>query len=163
MKKSISGYYWLNVADEKIPFGGIIEQTRFVDLHIYDDYHIAYLSKYYLSDDPISSMNDEEAANHMMEGIKTINPEFEYSDIVDKYLYKTTTAAIHTEIGFRKNIIDVNTSVSGLYIGNMMHVFPDERSINNAIVVASKACQQMNIDTSYVPHGKSLSGKIGFS
>ena len=40
----MTNYYWLNIADEKLSFGGIIEQTNFIRPSFYNNNHIVYLS-----------------------------------------------------------------------------------------------------------------------
>ena len=44
----------------------------------------------------------------------------------------------------------------------MMHLYPDERSINNSIRVATNACKKMGINTENIPGGISNSGRVGF-
>jgi len=45
----------------------------------------------------------------------------------------------------------------------MAHVYPDERSVNNSIRVAAEAVKTLGYDSSAVPLGRSLSGRIGFA
>ena len=47
MKKNFSDIYWMNIADSKALFGGIIEHTNLVDKKNYKNEHIIYLSKYF--------------------------------------------------------------------------------------------------------------------
>ena len=44
-------------------------------------------------------------------------------------------------------------------MANMMHIYPDERSVNNSIRLAAESCTVMGVDTSFVPHGSSMSAK----
>ena len=44
--KSFSPFYWLNIGDNDIPFGGIIEHTNFIDKSNYNNNHILYISNY---------------------------------------------------------------------------------------------------------------------
>jgi hypothetical protein len=48
-----------------------------------------------------------------------------------------------------------------MWLANMVHIYPDERSVNNAIRVSAEACRVMGMKTSFIPEGRSLSGKIG--
>jgi hypothetical protein len=45
----------------------------------------------------------------------------------------------------------------------MMHVYPDERSVNNSIRLASEACKVMGIESDFIPKGSSMSALIGFN
>jgi protoporphyrinogen oxidase len=60
LKKPLSQTYWLNVADSGYPFGGIIEHTNFISSEVYNNKHIAYLSRYYSSKEPIATQSNEE-------------------------------------------------------------------------------------------------------
>ena len=44
----------------------------------------------------------------------------------------------------------------------MMHIYPDERSINNSIRVSANACRSMGMKKVAVPTNQSLSAQIGF-
>jgi hypothetical protein len=54
------------------------------------------------------------------------------------------------------------TPVEDVYVANMAHIYPDERSTNNSIRIAAEACKTMGLPIPEVPYGSSLSGKIGF-
>ena len=54
-------------------------------------------------------------------------------------------------------------TIDNLYIANMMHVYPDERSVNNSIRLAAEACSVMGINSKFVPKGSSISAIIGFN
>jgi hypothetical protein len=49
-----------------------------------------------------------------------------------------------------------------MYLANMAHVYPDERSTNNSIKIAMEALKMMNIDSYRTEKTNSLSAQIGF-
>ncbi len=163
LKQSITDTYWLNVADKNAPFGGIIEHTNLIGPEHYNGNHLAYLSKYFDEDEPIAKMSDEEIEAKMTAWLPNINPNFKPDWINKVHVFKTKTAATVCSLEFSRKVVNAKTPVKGLYIANMMHIYPDERSVNNSIRVAAEACQAMGIDSTFVPKGASLSGQIGFS
>ncbi|MFC1671125.1 FAD-dependent oxidoreductase [Spirochaetota bacterium] len=162
LKNKLSNIYWLNIADEGYPFGGIIEHTNFINPGEYNGLHISYLSRYYSKKEALSNMNNSEIEEIMMKGIKRIYPDFKLSDVLDLYMYKTDTAATLCDLNFSGKVPKCKTPIGNMYIASMPHVYPDERSCNNSIRVAAEACRVMGMDSSFVPYGSSLSGKIGF-
>lgn len=162
LKKKITNYYWLNIADEKLSFGGIIEQTNFIRPSFYNNNHIVYLSKYFNLRNNLAKKNKKEIFNVMIKDLKKVVPTFSEANLKKYFLFRTYHAAVLNDLNFSKKIINCNTAIKNLYIANMMHIYPDERSINNSIRVAANACQDMDINSKFVPTSISLAGKIGF-
>jgi protoporphyrinogen oxidase len=161
MDRPLSDIYWLNVADEGFPFGGIIEHTNFVPAAAYAGRHIAYLSRYYTADEPLASMDEAGIKSLMLSGVKRIFPSFSESHLHAVHVFRSRTAAQVCDLGFSEKVPACKTPIQGLFIGNMSHVYPDERSVNNSIRVAAAACEQMGLQHK-VPQNASLSGNIGF-
>ena len=98
----------------------------------------------------------------MLDYVSKVFPEFDDSTIKDVFVFRTHSAATVCDLNFSKKIPDCKTDINNMFIANMSHVYPDERSTNNSIRVAAEACRVMGIKSDYVPENKSLSGKIGF-
>lgn len=161
LDRRFSNFYWLNIADKGFPFGGIIEHTNMISPDEYNGSHIVYLSKYFVQDDPLASASTAEIKSIMLEPLKRINRDFEYSWIKNVYVFRTLTAATVCGLNFSRKVPKCESPVKNLYLANISHVYPDERSCNNSIRVAAKACATLGIDSSIVLQGNSLSGSIG--
>lgn len=162
LKKSFSHIYWMNVADEGYPFGGIIEHTNMIPKEDYNGSHILYLSRYFAMSEDIARMSEEEIKKVMIPPLKKINPDFSEDWIKKVHVFKTNTAATVCDLNFSDKVPACKTEYENFYVANMTHIYPDERSTNNSIRVAAEACKSMGMDMSEVPYGASLSGKIGF-
>ena len=162
LKKSFSRVYWMNVADPGFPFGGIIEHTNFIPKEEYNGSHILYLSRYFAMSEDLATMTDEQIKEKMIPPLKKINPEFSEDWFKNVFVFKTKTAATVCDIGFSEKVPHCKAELKNLYIANMAHIYPDERSTNNSIRVAAEACKVMEINADQVPYGASLSGQIGF-
>ena len=53
LNKALTDKYWLNIADPGYAFGGVIEQTNFVDPIQYNGSHIVYLSRYFSDEEAV--------------------------------------------------------------------------------------------------------------
>ena len=159
--RPFSHIYWLNIADSGFPFGGIIEHTNFISPDEYNGSHILYLSRYFARSDHLASTSKNEILHEMIEPLKRINPDFNESWIKNTYVFRTNMAATVCGINFSEVVPNCKTPINNLYLVNMSHIYPDERSCNNSIRIAAQACKKIGIDSSMVPHGPSLSGQIG--
>ena len=161
MDRPFSNIYWLNIADPGFPFGGIIEHTNFISPEEYNGSHIIYLSRYFAQSDHIASASKNEILDQMIAPLKRINPQFNESWIKNIYVFRTNTAATVCGLNFSEFVPNCETPVKNMYVVNMSHIYPDERSCNNAIRIAAQASKKMGIDSSMVPFRSSLSGQIG--
>lgn len=162
MNTKLSDIYWLNVAEKGFPFGGVIEQTNFISPNYYNGKHIAYLSRYFAKNEEIAEMDESSIKALMIPYLKKIYPEFTEQQIEEIYVFKTNTAATVCDLNFSKKVPPCKTSINSLYIANMNHIYPDERSTNNSIRVAAEACNSMGFSKIQVPKNASLSAQIGF-
>lgn len=162
LDRPLSDIYWLNIADDGFPFGGIIEHTNFISAEKYSGSHIAYLSRYFGMDEEIAQMSLEEVKEFMLRFLPQIYPEFKKEWIKNVYVFKTNTAATVCDLNFSKKIPSSKTPLENMYMANMSHIYPDERSTNNSIRIAAETCKLMGMDISFLPKSNSLSGKIGF-
>ena len=163
MTKPLSHIYWLNIAEKGFPFGGVIEHTNFIGPENYGGKHIAYLSRYFAHSEEIAHMTNEQISQSMISRLGDIYPSFSQEDIITSHVFKTNTAATVCDLNFSQKVPNCQSEIENLFLSNMSHIYPDERSTNNSVRIAAEACRTMGMDTSYVPRNNSLSGKIGFS
>jgi protoporphyrinogen oxidase len=160
--KPLSNIYWLNVADKGFDFGGIIEHTNFIDSAQYNGSHIAYLSRYFAMEEKIAGMNNEEIKDLMISQLHKIYPDFTLDRVKQVHVFRTQTAATVCDLHFSKKVPDCKTPVSNLFVANMAHVYPDERSTNNSIKIAMEALRSMGMQPDVTEKTNSLSAQIGF-
>lgn len=161
LTESLSDIYWLNVAEKNLSFGGVIEHTNLMTTDHYNGSHIVYLSRYFSPQEEDAQMTGEQIKEVMFSDLKKIHPKLTQSMIINTYLFKTNAAATVCDLNFSQKVPACKTPIDNLYTVNMAHIYPDERSCNNSIRTAARACKVMGIDTSYVPNGPSLAGLIG--
>lgn len=163
LDRPLSHIYWLNVADPGFPFGGVIEHTNFISPDKYNGSHIVYLSRYFAKSDAIAVASKREILELMISQLNRINPQFNRSWVRNAYVFSSKSAATVCGLNFSGMVPDCSTPVNDLFIVNMSHIYPDERSCNNAVRIAAQACKLIGVDSSMVPHGTSLSGQIGMN
>ncbi len=163
LKKPANNLYWVNVADETLPFGGVIEHTNLVDSKEYKNTHIVYLSKYFNIKDKFWKLTSDEIKQQMLNGFFKMFPEYKKKDVLDVKNFKALTAATYCHTNFSKIVPKYKSPIKNVFVASMAHIYPDERSCNNSIRVAAYACSEMGMDTTFVPKGITLSGRIGLN
>jgi protoporphyrinogen oxidase len=162
MTAPLGDVYWLNVADAGFPFGGVIEQTNMIPAEEYGGLHIAYLSRYVTKDEPLWKMTDAQVEEVTVAALRRIYPEFGADRLTNVHVFRTATAATVCDLNFSQKVPACRTQVERMYVANMCHIYPDERSVNNSIRVAAEACRVLGSLVDDVPRGSSLSAQIGF-
>lgn len=156
--RALSNTYWMNVADESFPFGGIIEHTNLVSPQNFGGRHVTYLSRYFPLDNPLAKMPEEKIIAEFLPGLKKIYPTLQGDEILRVRCFRTLTAAPVNELNFSQKLPRYQSPLPGLSVASMPQLYPDERSCNNCVRLAAGALKQMGYDTSAIPQGPSLAG-----
>jgi protoporphyrinogen oxidase len=133
LKRSLSHIYWMNIADDEIPFIAAIEHTNFIEKERYGGNHIVYLSNYLHPDHPYFKMEIDEIEREYLPHLTKINPEFSPDWIADRWLFKGPYAQPVVTIGYRERIPEHRTPVPGLYLATMSQIYPEDRGQNYSI------------------------------
>jgi protoporphyrinogen oxidase len=141
LDRSLTPYYWLNIADPEIPFGGLIEHTNFIPAERYGGRRILYISKYMMPDDPLYQMSRQQLLQHYLPGLRRINPELDPSWVLDSHLFRADYAQPVVTVGYRRLIPDFRTPVPGLYLTSMGQIYPEDRGQNYAIAYGDKVAR----------------------
>ncbi|MDM9384505.1 NAD(P)/FAD-dependent oxidoreductase [Chlorogloeopsis sp. ULAP01] len=143
-QKPLSATYWMNVADPGFEFGGVIEQTNFIPPEEYQGFHLTYLSRYTTLQNPIFYKSNSEIATLFKAQLQSIFPDLDNRGIQEIKIFRTRTAATVCDLNFSQKVPAYQTPVPNLYVANMAHVYPDERSVNNSIKVAFEVDAVLN-------------------
>lgn len=161
LRERLGKIFWMNVTDSDQPFGGIIEHTNLVSPSNYHGRSVVYLSRYLDSDHPLWNQSDEELiakAIHQLSVVYTreVEPLREAS-----WVYRAKHASPCFINGFDKKVPKFASPIPELFVANMPQVYPDERSANNCVRLASQVVTAMGFDVREVPRGISLAGDCG--
>lgn len=131
--KSFSPFYWLNIGDNDIPFGGIIEHTNFIDKSNYDNNHILYISNYMTEDNKLYNVSKEELLKEYMKSLTKINKEFTMENIKDYYVFDEKYAQPIIECNYSEYIMNDKLEKEKIYLCTMPQIYPEDRGMNYAI------------------------------
>ncbi|MBV4523858.1 NAD(P)/FAD-dependent oxidoreductase [Pseudomonas sp. SWRI74] len=133
LKHSLSDTYWLNVNDPGFPFVGVIEHTNFDTPENYKGTHIAYLSRYLATEDPVWGYSDEQYLEFALSHLKRMFPNFEKDWVVDFKVWRSEYAQPVTERDYSQYVPDASTPFENALISTMAQIYPEDRGTNYAI------------------------------
>ena len=133
LKHSLSNTYWLNVNDPGFPFVGVIEHTNFDTPENYKGTHIAYLSRYLATEDPVWEYSDEQYLEFALTHLKRMFPKFEKDWVVDYKVWRSEYAQPVTERNYSEYVPDASTPFDNALISTMAQIYPEDRGTNYAI------------------------------
>jgi len=141
MDHSLTPYYWLNIADPKMPFGGLIEHTNYIPRERYGGRHILYISNYLLPDNPLLHSSKAEVLGLYLPALQRINPNFDPGWITASHHFRADYAQPIVLPGYRRLIPPMRTTVPGLYLCTMAQIYPEDRGQNYAVLYGERAAE----------------------
>ena len=146
LPKPFTPYYWLNIGDSSMPFGGIIEQTNFLPPSLYGGRHVVYISNYVLPDDPKWRMRDDELWKIYLPALQKVNPSFDPSTILAREINRAEYAQPIVGADYSKILPEIRTPVPGLYSAAMAQIYPEDRGQNYAVKLGREAAETIVAD-----------------
>jgi protoporphyrinogen oxidase len=148
LEHSLTPYYWLNIADSDMPFGGLIEHTNYIPRERYGGRHILYISNYLFPDHPLYSASKKTVLTEYLPKLKVINPSFDPSWILASHHFRAEYAQPVVTVGYRDQIPAMKTPVAGMYLCSMAQIFPEDRGQNYAIAYGERVARAVLADIS---------------
>jgi protoporphyrinogen oxidase len=133
LDRSLTPYYWLNVADVEMPFGGLIEHTNLVPSERYGGRHVLYISSYVFTSDPLFYMPRTRLLDLYYPALARINPAFDPGWVLAAHHFRASSAQPVVTCGYRDLIPGHRSSVPGLYLASMAQVYPEDRGQSYAV------------------------------
>ncbi|MEA3492769.1 MAG: NAD(P)/FAD-dependent oxidoreductase [Candidatus Margulisiibacteriota bacterium] len=131
----VTNYYWTNIGDNNLPFCVMVEQTNAFDDSGYGGYRVVYLSSYVGHEGPEWKMSDQEIYRRYLEGLKTINPEFEDKNLSGYSVFRAKYAQPIPTLGYSKKIPSFHIA-KDLFLVSNTQIYPQDRGINASIRLA---------------------------
>ena len=141
--KSFSPFYWLNIGDNDIPFGGIIEHTNFIDKSNYNNNHILYISNYMTEDNKLYNVSEKDMLNEYMKYLTQINKNFTMEDIKEYHVFDEKYAQPIIECNYSEYIMQDKLKNEKIYLVTMPQIYPEDRGMNYAIKMGNNVVEEI--------------------
>ena len=133
MDRPFTDKYWLNIADQNMPFVALIEHTNLIDRRLYGGKHILYISNYPSRGSELYLKSPEELMDLFVPHLQKINPEFDPSHVVEYHYHRVDGAQPIVGVNYGLNIPDHRTPYRGLYLANTTQIYPEDRGTNYSV------------------------------
>ncbi len=151
LKKPFSPFYWLNIGEVGIPFGGLIEHTNLLDKSLYNNKNVLYISNYLYKTSKLYGMSSEQLLQEYVPHLKKINPQFDESWVEGVYTFRDEYAQPIIKCGYSKMKPEFETTVKGLYTAGMCNIYPEDRGVNYAVRDGREVAELVGNDALVVP------------
>jgi protoporphyrinogen oxidase len=132
-------FYWLNVADDGLPFIGLIEHTNFIEPERYGGRRFLYVANYLAADDRLLSLSRDELLAEYTPGLRRVNPEFSADWVVRSWLFREPAAQPVVTTGYVHGIPPLRTPVPRLILANTTQIYPEDRGTNYSVRLGDQA------------------------
>lgn len=164
LDRPLTGYWTLNITDDRIPFTGIIETTSYIDPAHVGGHHLVYLPKYTWPGSEWQTKTDAEIETIWLDSLTRMFPDFDPHTVRYFLVHRERYVEPLHRIGDLGAIPPVETPVHNLYLATTAQIYPaltnGESVSRHAEQVASQVSQALHrpsIQTQYqVPESEPL-------
>jgi protoporphyrinogen oxidase len=143
LDRDFSGYYWTNIADERLPFVGLVEHTRLVDPARYDGRRFLYVANYLAAGDPLLELDADALLEHYEPGLRLINPAYDRSWIRARWRHAEPAAQPIVTVGYPERMPALATGIPRLVLANTTQIYPEDRGTNYSVSLGERAAVEL--------------------
>lgn len=146
LDRPLTDIYWLNIADDDMPFTGIIEHTNFIDPGVYGGRRFVYLSKYLEPDHPYYALEQDRLIAEYVPHLKKVNSNFDESWIKNTWVFRERAAQPIIPLRYSEMIPPHRTPLQGLYLANTTQIYPEDRGTNYSVRLGNDIAKLVHDD-----------------
>lgn len=124
LDRPLTGYWTLNLTDDRIPFTGVIETTAYIDPQYVGGHHLVYLPKYTLPESPWQQMSDDEIKGVWLEQLETMFPQFDRGWIHSFLVHRERYVEPLHPLNGTHMIPSIKTPFDNVYLATTMQIYP---------------------------------------
>lgn len=138
LRRPLSPYYTLYLADDTLPFTAVIESTNLIDPQHVGDTYLVYLPKYLDPASELFTLPDERVRAWFLEHLRRVYPDLRDDDIIAAPVFRAPHVEPLHPLGSFGTVPPTRTPVQGLWIGSTKHFYP---RLNNGDAVCHLGAQ----------------------
>jgi len=133
LERPLTQHFWVNIADRRYPFVGLIEHSNFVGTENTGGRVFTHVTNYLPADHELIGLDAEQLLDRYAEGLRMLNPSYERSWVRQAWVFREPAGQPIVGVGYRDLIPPRHTPVRRLQLVNTTQVYPQDRGINFAI------------------------------
>jgi len=142
LDRPLTGFWTLNITDDRVPFTGVIETTTYIDPQFVGGHHLVYLPKYTLPGSPWQKKSDEEIREIWLQHLESMFPHFNRRWVRDFRVHRELYVEPLHGLNSTHLIPGVKTPVENLYLATTAQIYP---ALTNSESVTRHARQTAQI------------------
>jgi len=139
LDRQFTPFYWTNIADDDLPFVGLIEHTNFIEPERYGGRRFLYVANYLEAGHPMLALDPDELITLYEPGLRKVNPAFSRAWVKQRWLFREPAAQPIVTRGYRERMAPLATGVPGLILANTTQIYPEDRGTNYSVRLADQA------------------------
>jgi len=143
LKRPLTPYYWINVADPGAPFVGLIEHTNFIEPERYGGRRFLYVANYLPHGHELLDLDAEAVLARYLPALRRVNPAFSPRWVRAAWRFVEPAAQPVVTVGYHERIPPLRTPVDGLLLANTTQVYPEDRGTNYAVRLGEDAARAL--------------------
>jgi len=143
LDRQFTPFYWTNIADDELPFVGLIEHTNFIEPERYGGRRFLYVANYLEPGHEMLALDPEQLLDLYEPGLRKVNPEFSRAWIKERWLFREPAAQPIVTLGYRERMPPLDTGVPNLILANTTQIYPEDRGTNYSVRLADQAVEAL--------------------
>jgi protoporphyrinogen oxidase len=139
LDRPLGNAYVTNLADDRLPFTGIIEMTNLVATGTFGGLHLVYLPRYVGTHDPYSSRSNEEISADIFNALRKVFPRFDPIDVRALRISRVPYVFALPDCDRTRELREFTTSVPGLYLVSSAQIVDGTLNVNETLALAERA------------------------
>jgi protoporphyrinogen oxidase len=136
--RTISGAFWCNIHDKRVPFNGIIETSQ-LNLETARGGALIYVPHYLPVSAPRFSFPDEQLLDEFLKALPILKPGMSRESVKGFRVFRSKFAQPICPKGFRHLVPKHTTPLKGLFLIDCTQLYPEDRTISGTIGVSKNA------------------------
>jgi protoporphyrinogen oxidase len=124
LDRPLTGFWTLNITDDRIPFTGIIETTSYIDPQYVGGHHLVYLPKYTAPGSDWQQMSDEQIQQIWLSNLEVMFPQFRREWMRSFLVHRERYVEPIHGLDSSHLIPAVITPVKNLYLATTAQIYP---------------------------------------
>lgn len=124
LDRPLTGYWTLNITDDRVPFTGIIETTAYIDPQYAGGHHLVYLPKYTAPGSRWQQMSDDEIKEIWLENLEKMFPQFDRRSVRYFLVHRERYVEPLHGLNSVHLIPEIKTPIENLYLATTAQIYP---------------------------------------
>jgi protoporphyrinogen oxidase len=143
LERPLTEHFWVNVADRRCPFVGLIEHSNFIGRENTGGRVFTHVTNYLPAGDELLGLDADGLLDRYEEGLRILSPGYERSWVRNRWLFHEPAGQPIVDVGYRDRIPPRRTPARGLFLVNTTQIYPEDRGTNYAVRDGERAAAQL--------------------